>query len=74
VESKLTFSSGARVVAGMNFFCDTESRGDVQRFFAEHKVASTERTLRQTLERIDGCIDLKTHQTSNLSAWLGEGK
>ena len=74
VEAKFTFSSGSRVVAGTGWFCDAESRADVQSFFAEHKVASAERTLRQTVGRIDNCMDLRAHQAQNLSAWLADGK
>jgi len=45
-------------------------RDEVQDFFATHKVATAERTLRQSLERMNYCVDLKARQTPQLSSWL----
>jgi aminopeptidase N/puromycin-sensitive aminopeptidase len=42
----------------------------VQSFFTAHKVPTAERTLRQSLESIQNCADLKSRQTPQLSAWL----
>ncbi|HET7872847.1 MAG TPA: ERAP1-like C-terminal domain-containing protein, partial [Terriglobales bacterium] len=70
VESKFTPSSGGAIVFAARSFCDASGRADVQEFFSVHKVASTERTLRQTLEHIDGCIDFRTKQQASLATWL----
>src|SRR6266481_2182527 len=70
VEAQLTLSSGGAIVGATRSFCDAGSRDDVQKFFTEHKVASSERTLRQTMERIDSCISYRSQQQSSLSAWL----
>jgi aminopeptidase N len=51
-------------------FCDAGSRDQAQQFFTEHKVPGADRPLRQTLERINNCIELKSLQSENLSAWL----
>jgi aminopeptidase N/puromycin-sensitive aminopeptidase len=51
-------------------FCSTGSREDVQSFFAAHKVPATERTLKQSIERIDGCIEFRALQEPNLKQWL----
>jgi aminopeptidase N len=70
VEAQLTLSSGGTIVGATRSFCDAGSRDDVQKFFTEHKVASSERTLKQTLERIDSCISYRSQQQSSVSAWL----
>ncbi len=72
VESKLTMSSGTGVVRATGNFCTVEMRDDVQKFFSEHKVLSAERTLKQSIERIDACIGYRERQQSNLSAWLAQ--
>jgi aminopeptidase N len=63
------FTSG-EVVAATSSYCDAHLRDEVQAFFATHKVPSAERTLKQSLERMNYCIDLKTQQSPQLSAWL----
>jgi aminopeptidase N/puromycin-sensitive aminopeptidase len=70
VADKLTMSSGAGVVLATGSFCDASMRDDVQAFFADHKVASSERALKQAIERINSCISLRDHQQHDLSAWL----
>jgi aminopeptidase N len=63
------FNSGG-LVAATGSFCDSELRGQVKDFFASHKVPVAERTLRQSLERVDNCVDLKSQQSSELASWL----
>jgi aminopeptidase N len=70
VEAKLTMSSGSGIVAATNSFCDGAMRDDVQAFFAGHKVASSERTLKLSIENINSCISFRDHQQHDLSAWL----
>jgi aminopeptidase N len=70
VEKKITTSSGAAVVAAARNACDAGIRDDVQRFFTEHKVASSERALKQATEQINACISLRDRQQGNLAAWL----
>ena len=70
VDKKLTISSGGRIVAAAGAFCDSASRDDVSQFFNTHTVASSERTLKQTLNQIDSCIDLRTQQGDKLAKWL----
>jgi len=72
VEKKITMSSGITIVSGTQNFCSAEARDDVQRFFSEHKVPSSERALKQAVERIDSCISFREHQQTNLAAWLGQ--
>ncbi|HYL92969.1 MAG TPA: M1 family metallopeptidase [Alphaproteobacteria bacterium] len=70
VEKKVTMSSGGEIVAATGRFCDAGSRDDAQKFFAEHKLASVERTLKQAAERADGCIRFREQQEGNLAKWL----
>ena len=51
-------------------FCDAGKRDEVEAFFASHKVPATDRTLKLTVEEINGCIDLREHQEHNLQTWL----
>jgi aminopeptidase N len=52
-------------------FCDAGLRDGVKDFFSEHTTGAGERTLKQSLERINYCIDLKSQQSEKLAAWLG---
>jgi aminopeptidase N/puromycin-sensitive aminopeptidase len=61
---------GGTVVNGTHSFCDAKLRNDVQAFFTTHKVVASERGLKQSLERIDYCIDLRTQQAPKLETWL----
>ncbi len=74
VQSRFTMSSGSRVVAATGSFCDRADRDDVQRFFASHPVESSDRTLSLALHRIDACIELRSSQSQNFAAWLGNAK
>lgn len=70
VQAKLTMSSGGTVVRGTESFCDAEMRSDVQQFFGDHKVASAERALSQSVELINSCIHYRSQQQPNLTTWL----
>jgi aminopeptidase N len=72
VERKFTGNNGVDVVNGAAGFCDAEHRDDVQKFFTDHKVASSERTLKQISELIDTCTSFRNRQQNNLSVWLGQ--
>jgi aminopeptidase N len=61
---------GARIVGATSAFCDAKDRQDVQQFFATNPVAASERSLKQALERIDMCVELRTLQARNLETWL----
>jgi aminopeptidase N len=64
--------ASAQVVAATSGFCDAGSRDQVTEFFSAHKVAAAERTYKQSIERINNCVDLKTQQESLLASWLGQ--
>jgi aminopeptidase N len=62
--------AGAAVAGASGSFCDAGMRDEVQDFFATHHEPAAERTLKQSMERINYCLDLKTQQGSQLAAWL----
>jgi aminopeptidase N len=64
--------ASAQVVGATAVFCDAGMRDQVTDFFAVHKVAAAERTFRQSIERINNCVDLKSRQEPQLSSWLGQ--
>jgi aminopeptidase N len=74
VEAKLSNYSVGGIVEATAVFCDAGKRDEVQKFFTEHKIPAAEHALQQTLERIDGCIDLRAHQQAGLQDWLQQQK
>jgi aminopeptidase N len=64
--------ASAQVVGSTSSFCDAHMRDQVVEFFAAHKIEAAERTYRQSIERINNCVDLKTQQEPQLASWLGE--
>jgi hypothetical protein len=49
-------------------------RDQVEQFFEAHKIEAAQRTYRQSIERINGCIALKSQQDPQLASWLGKQK
>jgi len=70
LEKKLSNYTTGPIVSMADSFCDTASRDQVQQFFTEHHIPSAERTLKQTLETINECVDLRSQQQNNLASWL----
>jgi aminopeptidase N len=70
VEAKLTNFSTGSVISSAAQFCDSSARDEVQQFFAQHPIPGTDRTLKQSLESINLCIDLRQQQQGNLASWL----
>ncbi len=62
--------TSAEVVGATNAYCDSSMHDQVQDFFSSHKVPTAERTLKQSLESIHNCADLRSRQTPELSQWL----
>jgi aminopeptidase N len=63
--------ASAEIVGATDSFCDAHMRDQVVEFFAAHKIEAAERTYRQSIERINNCIDLKSQQEPQLASWLG---
>jgi len=64
--------ASAQVVQATSGFCDAGMRDQVTEFFNAHKIATAERSYRQSIERINNCIDLKSQQERQLASWLGQ--
>jgi aminopeptidase N/puromycin-sensitive aminopeptidase len=64
--------ASAQIVGSTGGFCDAHMRDQVTEFFAAHKIEAAERTYRQSIERINNCIDLKSQQEPQLASWLGQ--
>ena len=64
--------ASAQVVGATSVFCDAGMRDQVTEFFNAHKVAAAERTYKQSIERINNCVDLKSQQETQLASWLGQ--
>ena len=62
--------AGAQVVISAGSFCDSQLRDGVSDFLSAHRVPAAERAFRQSMERINGCLDLKTQQSGPLASWL----
>ena len=63
------FMSG-EIVEATSAFCDGELQEEVRDFFSKHPVPTAARALKQSLERISYCVDLKSEQSSKLASWL----
>jgi len=72
IVAQTTMSSGGGIVGASGSFCEASKADEVKEFFTTHTVASSERTLRQTLERIHTCSDLRSLQEANLANWLSQ--
>jgi hypothetical protein len=71
LEPKVTiFGGDTNLIRALGSFCDAPARDDLASFFAAHKLPSAERTLGQTIERINNCIALRTSQTPAVESWL----
>ncbi len=70
VQAQLTTEMGGYLVSATGSFCSAEMRDDVQSFFSTHKVAASDRALKQAVVRINGCIEFRHLQEPNLKKWL----
>ena len=55
---------------GAQVFCSNDKAEQVKQFFEQHPFPGTERNQRQAIQGIEGCVELRSQQQSNLSAWL----
>ena len=62
--------ASAQVQNSVGVFCDAAMKDQVTEFFSAHPSSAAERTLRQSMERINNCIALKTQQSGQLASWL----
>jgi len=62
--------AGAPIVSATGSFCDAGLRTQVIDFLAAHPVPAAERGSKQSIERIDDCVALKSLQSAPLASWL----
>jgi aminopeptidase N len=62
--------ASATIVGATGSFCSAKMRDQVTSFYDAHKIAEAERTYRQSIERIDECVDLKSQQEPQLASYL----
>src|SRR5262249_39893364 len=70
IAPKLATYSPGTIIKATSAFCEPALRTDVQNFFTQHRIEGADRSLRQTLEKIDNCLNLKQQQQTNLATWL----
>jgi aminopeptidase N len=66
--------AAAAVVQGTGSFCDAGMRDEVQSFFTAHPAPGAERSLKQSIERTNYCIEMKTQQEGPLASWLRDNQ
>ena len=64
------FVGNTVIVSALSAFCDAGSANEIRAFFARHPVPDAERTLRQSLERVNSCARLAQAQRPRLASWL----
>ena len=67
---KVASFGGRGAVSALAGFCSVEMRDDIQQFFTSHRAPGAERALRQSLERINSCIEFKQLQGGNMQKFL----
>ena len=65
-----TFQGIPGIVRTLGSFCSRESAAEIREFFAAHPVPAVERTLRQSIERIENCAAVAERQSPAASIWL----
>jgi aminopeptidase N/puromycin-sensitive aminopeptidase len=60
------------IVGATSGFCSASERDDVSQFFSAHAIPNAQRTLKQSLERMNSCINTRSEQSSNLESFLSQ--
>ncbi len=72
VKAQMTPLSASGFVGAAGSFCSAESRDQVVAFYASHRVASSERSLKRAIDQINDCIEFRANQEGNLKEWLAK--
>jgi aminopeptidase N len=70
IEDKVDSSLGAGIVEIAGVFCDAKLRDDSQQFLTKQGIPGTERLLQNAKDRVNACIEVRSLQQANLSAYL----
>ena len=65
-----TFQGIPTIVSALGGFCSTPKAAEIKAFFAKSPVPSAERTLQQTVERIENCAAVDARQSAPFARWL----
>jgi aminopeptidase N len=65
-----TFQGIPAIVRRLGSFCARDKANDIRQFFMTHQVSAVERTLRQSLERVENCAAVVERQSAPATAWL----
>ena len=65
-----TFQGIPGIIGSTGAFCSAAAGAEVRQIFEKNPVPSSERTLRQALERIDNCAALAARQSPSVASWL----
>jgi aminopeptidase N len=69
-----TFQGIPAIVSSLGSFCAADKADDVRQFFGRNPIKSSERTLQQSLERIEACVALDARQSTPFSTWLATAR
>ena len=69
-----TFQGIPGIVGALGNFCSSASASEIRQFFAKNPVPSAERTVRQAIERIEGCAAFVNRQSGALSTWMANSR
>jgi len=64
--------AAAAIVQATGSFCDAGMRDQVEAFFATHPAPGATRSLKQVMERMNYCIEMRAQQEQPLASWLRE--
>lgn len=70
---QVTSFGGAGAVVALGNFCSVATRDDVTQFFDQQRAPGAERALRQSIERMNNCIEFRELQQANMRTWLQTG-
>jgi hypothetical protein len=70
ITGKIDSSLGGELVQVAGIFCDPKLRDDSLQFFRDQDIPGSQRMLENAKDQANACIDLRTHQQGNLSAFL----
>ncbi len=70
VTDKIDASLGGSLAQLAGVFCDAKLRDDSQQFFAAQHAPGSERLLQNAADQVNSCIELRSLQQANLSAFL----
>jgi aminopeptidase N len=72
LSEKVSSFGGNGALTALGTACSAQMREDVQQFFSTHRAPGAERTVQQSVERMNSCIEFKRLQQPDMQKWLAE--